>query len=214
MAKSNKTSSGGRKSSGKPAKRIVTNVRPEPAHVSAEPEKPRLRKSPLNKKELQEFRELLINKRRTLVGDLNGMEQETTASQGSGNLSSMPTHMADVGTDNFQHEFTLGLLESEQSLLREINEALARIDENVFGICLGTGQAIPLARLRAKPWAKYTVEYARLLEKGLVRPPEAEHDEDGQDEDADDDDDDSDDTESAGDDDAVGEVEAHDDDEE
>ena len=80
----------------------------------------------------------------------------------------MPTHPADIGTDNYEQEFTLGLLESERSLLLEIEEALERIDKGIFGICLGTGQPIRLARLRARPWAKYSIEYARQIEQGLV----------------------------------------------
>ena len=132
------------------------------------------RKTYLSKPELDEFREMLIQKRRQLLGDLTGMAEQTANQQASGNLSTMPTHMADVGTDNFEHEFTLGLLESEQALLREINDALKRIDDRSYGICQGTGEAIPKTRLKAKPWAKYTVDYARQLEKGLVRAPEAE----------------------------------------
>ncbi len=113
---------------------------------------------------------MLLAKRAQLLGDMTGMEQLASAQRGSGNLSSMPTHMADVGTDNFEHEFTLGLLESEQAVLREIDEALERVAGGTYGICLGTGEPIPKARLNAKPWAKYTVEYTRMLEKGLVRP--------------------------------------------
>lgn len=130
-------------------------------------------KTSLSRKELGEFREMLLDKRRQLVGDMSGMEQQAIGEHGGGNLSSLPTHMADVGTDNFEHEFTLGLLESEQALLREIDEQLQRIKERTYGVCMGTGQRIPKARLRAKPWAKYTVEFARMLEKGLVRPPDA-----------------------------------------
>lgn len=216
MAKSNKPTGGKGKHPGKPVKKTFRPVIPDEPTVAEElsQNKPRLRKSPLSKKELTEFRQLLVQKRRTLAGDLNGMEEETTRSQGSGNLSSMPTHMADVGTDNFQHEFTLGLLESEQALLREINDALARVDDNTYGICLGTGQAIPLARLRAKPWAKYTVEYARMLEKGLVRPPDGTEDEEADGEAEEEDVDDDDEEESGGDEEPVGEVEAHDEDEE
>jgi len=140
-------------------------------------EPPRLKKTPLSKKVLEEFRELLLAKRHELLGDMSGMEEQSVRQQSSGNLSSMPTHMADVGTDNFEHEFTLGLLESEQQLLREIDEALRRIEEKTYGICVGTGQPIPEPRLRAKPWAKYTVEYTRMVEKGLVKPPEAEPEE-------------------------------------
>jgi RNA polymerase-binding transcription factor DksA len=76
--------------------------------------------------------------------------------------------MADVGTDNFEQEFTLGLIESERQFLRDIQEALIRVDEGTFGICLGTGKPIPRVRLEAVPWAKYTIEYSRLLESGKI----------------------------------------------
>lgn len=132
----------------------------------------RMKKTTLTSKELSEFRAMLLEKRGQLLGDLSGMEAQSAGQYSSGNLSSMPTHMADVGTDNFEHEFTLGLLESEQALLREIDEALERIEKKTYGICLGTGEPIPKARLQAKPWAKYTVEYTRKLEKGLVHAPD------------------------------------------
>lgn len=130
-------------------------------------------KCPLTKSELDEFRQMLLEKRRALVGDMNGIEAEalrTNRQEGTGDLSNMPTHPADVGTDNFEQEFTLGLLESERTLLGEINQALERIDSGTFGICVGTGQFIGIPRLRARPWAKYCIEYARMLEKGLVQP--------------------------------------------
>ena len=132
-----------------------------------------LKKSPLSRAELKEFRQMLLEKRRSIVGDMNGMEAEalrTNRQEGTGDLSKIPTHDADVGTDNFEQEFTLGLLESERTLLAEINEALERIDKGTFGICLGTGKPIDAARLRARPWAKYCIEYARMVEKGLVHP--------------------------------------------
>jgi len=137
-----------------------------------------LKKSPLTKNQMEEFRSMLLKKRKTLLSDLNEMSEDVANHRKSGNLSNMPTHMADIGTDNFEREFNLGLLEGEQRLLREINQALRRIEEGTYGICLGTGKAIPIARLRAKPWAKYTVEYARMLEQGLVaRPVEGANDE-------------------------------------
>jgi RNA polymerase-binding protein DksA len=137
--------------------------------------KPIKLKCPLSKSELAEFRRLLLDKRRAILGDMSGIESEalrTNRQDGSGDLSNMPTHPADIGTDNFEQEFTLGLLESERALLKEINEALDRIENGTYGVCLGTGQPIGLARLRARPWAKYCIEYARLMEKGLVRPSE------------------------------------------
>ncbi|MHC4084606.1 MAG: TraR/DksA family transcriptional regulator, partial [Planctomycetota bacterium] len=84
-------------------------------------------------------------------------------------LSSMPIHMADIGTDNYEQEFALGLMDSERKLLREIDDALQRTEQGTYGICEGTGKQIRKARLEAQPWARYCVEYARKLEQGLVR---------------------------------------------
>ena len=120
----------------------------------------------LGKSELEHFRTLLLEKRRELLGDVGSMESEAFKHAG-GNTSS-PMHMADVGTDNFEQEFTLNLLESDRKLLREISEALARIDGGTYGICEGTGQPIAKARLEATPWTKYCIEYARMLEQGLL----------------------------------------------
>lgn len=129
-------------------------------------------KSPLKKKQLNEFRDLLLEKRRSLIGDMVGMTGGGGRSmqESSGDLSNMPTHPADIGSDNFEHEFTLGLLESERKMLDEINEALQRIEDGTFGICMGTGEPIGLPRLKARPWCKYSIEYQRLIEKGLAQP--------------------------------------------
>ena len=138
----------------------------------------------LSKSDLQYFRNLLIERRREIVGDMGSMESE--AFKGGSNLSNMPIHMADVGTDNFEQEFTLGLIESERQILREIQEALIRIDNGTYGICMGTGKQIPKVRLEAVPWAKYTIEYSRMLEQGKVsRDNGQSSDEDGGDDDED-----------------------------
>jgi len=138
-------------------------------------------RSKLTKAELQMFRQMLLEKRRDLLGDMSGIEAEALRKdrqESSGDLSTLPTHPADVGTDNYEQEFTLGLLESERMLLDKIDAALKRIDEGTFGICLGTGKPIRKARLRARPWSRYCIEYARMLEKGLVVP-EVEEDSSG-----------------------------------
>jgi DnaK suppressor protein len=157
----------------KTLRKTRTAVAPAPAPPAIHlPTGKRLKKSPLSKPELKEFRQMLLDKRRALLGDMTHMEAEalrTNRQEGTGDLSKIPTHDADVGTDNFEQEFTLGLLESERTLLVEINEALERIDKGTYGICLGTGLAIGKARLRARPWAKYCIEYARMIEKGLVQ---------------------------------------------
>jgi DnaK suppressor protein len=76
--------------------------------------------------------------------------------------------MADMGTDNYEQEFTLGLVEKDRQLLREINLALAKIQDGSYGICEGTGKPIAKARLEIQPWARHSVEHARQLEKNMM----------------------------------------------
>ena len=122
-------------------------------------------KTKLGRKELDYYRNLLLIKRAELVGDLTSLEAEALRSSG-GNLSHMPIHMADIGSDTYEQDFMLGLAESERGRMREIDDALKRIAEKTYGICQMTGKPIPKARLEAKPWAKYTIEAARQLEQG------------------------------------------------
>lgn len=131
------------------------------------PEQKPLPKIHLSAKELREFRERLLQKRAELAGDVRRLHDEALHKTGAQrDQSSMPIHMADLGTDNWEQEFTLGLLASEQALVREIDDALERIQAKTYGVCLATHEKISLARLRAKPWAKYCIEYARAREEG------------------------------------------------
>jgi RNA polymerase-binding protein DksA len=123
----------------------------------------------LSAKDLEHFKQLLLAKRRELIGDVNEIHDETLKNSridAAGDLSAMPIHMADIGTDNYQQELALGLMDGERKLLRQIDEALDRIDRGTYGICVGTGKSIGRARLEAKPWARYSVEYARMIENG------------------------------------------------
>jgi len=129
------------------------------------------RRKYLTKAELEHFKKMLLEKRREILGNVMEFEDEALKKSrldATGDLSSMPIHMADLGTDNYEQEFALGLLDSERKLLREIDAALERIENGTYGICEGTGKKIPKARLEAQPWARYCVEYARMLEQGLV----------------------------------------------
>ncbi len=117
----------------------------------------------LNAEDLTMFRDLLLEKRAEIVGDVNRMEQ--ARNDNSGNLSHMPLHMADIGSDNYEQEFTLGLMESEKRLVREIDQALLRIREGIYGVCLKSGKPIRRERLEIKPWATYSIEVARERER-------------------------------------------------
>ena len=98
---------------------------------------------------------------------MNGMEAEALGG-GSGDLSKMPDHPANIASENYEQEFMLGLLESERVLLDQIDGALQRIEDKIYGVCLGTAKPIGLPRLKARPWSKYCIDYARLVEQGKV----------------------------------------------
>ena len=132
----------------------------------------RTKKSHMTSAHTERFKQMLLEKRREILINVNEFEDEAlkkSRMDASGDLSSMPIHMADIGTDNYEQEFALGLMDSERKLLREIDDALGRIEQRTYGICEGTGKPIPKARLEAQPWAKYCIEYARMLEQGLVQ---------------------------------------------
>ncbi|HOI54470.1 MAG TPA: TraR/DksA C4-type zinc finger protein [Phycisphaerae bacterium] len=125
----------------------------------------------MRKEDLARFRKILMLKRELLSGDVSTLQNEALRKnrhEASGDLSNMPIHMADVGSDNFEQEFTLGLIENEETTLREIDEALKRIDDQTFGKCTHCEKSIPVARLKAKPHARYCIECKRLEEKGLL----------------------------------------------
>lgn len=136
------------------------------------PEKPKKKiKTPLTAKQLREFKALLEAKRAELCGDVQRLTSEALHkdSEGGGDQSTMPIHMADRGSDNWEQDFTLGLIANEEAVVREIDEALARIKDKTYGVCLATQNPIGVARLRAKPWAKYGIEYARMRDEGRLR---------------------------------------------
>lgn len=125
----------------------------------------------LTAQDLDHFRGLLIDKLHEILGDVNWIEKEAlrkSRQDAAGDLSTMPIHMADLGTDNYEQEFSLGLMDSERKIVHEILDALKRIALGTYGICEGTGQPIPRARLEANPWARFCVEYASLIEQGKV----------------------------------------------
>ncbi|MEK7469443.1 MAG: TraR/DksA family transcriptional regulator [Planctomycetota bacterium] len=125
-----------------------------------EPEKPVV-KSPFSKSELETFRHWLLERRASVGGNVTKMEDEAlrrSRQDASGDLSSMPIHMADMGSDTFEQDFTLGLIENEELELGAIEEALQRIEEGVFGVCEECSKLIPKERMKAIPHAALCLE--------------------------------------------------------
>ena len=80
--------------------------------------------------------------------------------------TSMPNHMAELGSDNFDQELTLSLLGSEKDALDQIDGALKRIEDGSYGQCEECGVKIPESRLEAIPYASQCVRCASQQEDG------------------------------------------------
>ena len=121
----------------------------------------------MNREDLKPYKERLVALRTRLRGDVSQMTDavlEKTPMQASGDLSAMPIHMADVGTDNFEREFTLTLMGSKDRTLEQIEEALERIEDGMYGVCEKCNARIPKARLNAIPYAVLCVRCAARME--------------------------------------------------
>jgi DnaK suppressor protein len=117
------------------------------------------------KPEWQKFYNRLLELREQLLHQMNGLAKESAQEMAGYSL-----HMADSGTDNFDRDFALSLLSSDQDAVYEIEEALKRIEKKTYGTCELTGKAIPKARLEAIPWTRFTVEAQAQLERdGALR---------------------------------------------
>lgn len=117
------------------------------------------------KAEWVKYQKHLFELRDRLLNQMSGLAKESAEEMPGYSL-----HMADSGTDNFDRDFALSLLSSDQDAIYEIEEALKRIEKNTYGICELTGKQIPKARLDAIPWTRFTVEAQAQLERdGALR---------------------------------------------
>jgi DnaK suppressor protein len=120
----------------------------------------------MKKSEAKEYKKMLLGLRARLRGDVSALADaalRSTRSETSGDLSSMPIHMADVGTDAFEQEFTLSLMEHDGSALEQIEAALVRIEDGLYGVCLECEGKIPKTRLEVLPHTPYCVKCAEKL---------------------------------------------------
>ncbi|MCS7205919.1 MAG: TraR/DksA family transcriptional regulator [Leptospiraceae bacterium] len=115
----------------------------------------------LSKKELKEFKELLLEERKKILEQLSEEEQLF--------LNQEEPDEADQADVYINNTLLRNLSDVELEKLRLIDRALEKIELGTYGICEGTGKPIPKERLRAIPWTPYTVEYAEMLDKKKKR---------------------------------------------
>ncbi len=122
----------------------------------------------MKKAELKVYKERLVALRARLRGDVTQLADaalKKRRTEANGDLSSMPIHMADLGSDNYEQEFTLSLMESEGGTLEKIEAALDRVEEGTYGQCEECGAKIPKTRLNAIPYALMCVKCASQNEQ-------------------------------------------------
>jgi RNA polymerase-binding transcription factor DksA len=118
--------------------------------------------------ELAQYKRILLDLRKKMVGNVASMEDEALGKSGqdaSGDLSNVPIHMADVGTDNYERDLTIGLIQNGEEELKAIDNALERIGEKTYGSCEECGTKISKARLTALPYVQNCIECQRLEEE-------------------------------------------------
>ncbi|MGO9113497.1 MAG: TraR/DksA family transcriptional regulator [Thermoguttaceae bacterium] len=122
----------------------------------------------MNRVELNVYRDRLLALRARMTGDVNQLRENSLKKgrvEANGNLSSMPIHMADIGSDNYEQEFSLSLMENEGAALEKIQASLDRIEEGTYGACEECGAKIPKTRLNAIPYATLCVKCALQQER-------------------------------------------------
>ncbi len=121
----------------------------------------------MTKAQLETYRQRLMTLRDRFKGTVSHLANEAlrnTGGEASGSLSNTPIHMADLGSDNFEQEFTLSLMQNEEGTLDRVEAALERIEDGTYGTCEECGVRIPRKRLEAIPYAVMCVRCASQTE--------------------------------------------------
>ena len=123
----------------------------------------------MGKRELEKYKKLLLVEKSKLMGEMAYLTDDAlnkSQKDVSGDLSGYSYHIADMATDHYDREFSLGLATNEQRILYKIDEATKRISDGTYGVCLECGKAIPKRRLVAMPYAYYCIKCQKKLDTG------------------------------------------------
>ena len=130
------------------------------------PEKPKpdkLRPEKLDKKTVEHFRTVLFKERERIIGDVKQMD-ESSKEMGTDGIQDIGDEAATI----YNKQILLTLNENERMRLRELDEALDRIEGGTYGVCEECGEPVGLKRLEVRPVAKYCVPCLTKLEKGKL----------------------------------------------
>ncbi len=118
----------------------------------------------VSKADVKRFKKMLLEERDRLIASIQNIEEASRTESGHDNGADLSS-FAETGTDNFNLETALNIASTESKRLRDVMDALSRIEKGTYGICEGSGKTIPTKRLEAFPSARYCLEYQELMEK-------------------------------------------------
>ncbi len=125
----------------------------------------KLKKMP--KGELKIYKKLLLKEREKVGGGLSHITETTlnkSAREASGDLSGYSFHMADMASDDYEREFSLGRATDEQKMLYAIDEAMKRVEDGTYGNCQQCNKPIPRTRLKALPYTELCINCQKANE--------------------------------------------------
>ncbi len=123
-------------------------------------------KSVLPKKELEEFKEILLTMRSKIAEDLQHLESDSLK-KSTEEMTGDHADLIDTAHDEFEREFALNLASNEQQIMNKIDVALRKIKDGTYGICEKYGTPIPKKRLYAMPYATLCIRAQEEQEKGV-----------------------------------------------
>ena len=136
-----------------------------PKAAAASPKAVKVKRMP--KSELKVYQQILLKEREKVGGDLSHIAQNTlnkSQRELSGDLSGYSYHMADMASDDYERDFSLGRASDEQKVLFLIDEAIKRVGDGTYGSCLQCGKLIPGKRLKALPYAETCIDCQKKKE--------------------------------------------------
>lgn len=125
-------------------------------------------KNKLAKKELVFYKKLIARQKEEILDGIKHISEDTlkkSQKDAAGDISGYTYHMADVATDTYDREFSLGLASNERQLLYELDDALKKIEDGSFGFCEECKGSIAKNRLKAVPYARLCVKCQEKKEK-------------------------------------------------
>jgi DnaK suppressor protein len=152
------------KKASKPTPKPVAKPTPKaaaPAASAVKAMKPASKACKLDSKSLRECRDMLLKLRERLTGQITNHADDS--------LKQVDDTSTEDRTDDFDREFALNLVSSEHDALFEIDSALRRLEEGLYGLCDSCGTGIEKMRLHALPFARMCVRCQSEVERGRAR---------------------------------------------